>query len=64
MQLLGVACLLIASKYEEICPPQVEELCYISDNTYTKDEVLKMEASVLKYLKFEMTAPTTKCFLR
>jgi cyclin A len=23
-----------------------------------------MEASVLKYLKFEMTAPTTKCFLR
>ncbi|EEE62924.1 hypothetical protein OsJ_17729 [Oryza sativa Japonica Group] len=54
----------IDRKYEEICPPQVEELCYISDNTYTKDEVLKMEASVLKYLKFEMTAPTTKCFLR
>ncbi|KAL6626232.1 hypothetical protein ACP70R_029958 [Stipagrostis hirtigluma subsp. patula] len=64
LQLLGVACLLIAVKHEEICPPLVEELCYISDNLYTKDEVLQMEASVLNYLKFEMTAPTAKCFLR
>ncbi|KAG8067562.1 hypothetical protein GUJ93_ZPchr0005g15725 [Zizania palustris] len=64
LQLLGVTCLLIAAKYEEICPPQVEELCYITDNTYTKDEVLRMEASILNYLEFEMTVPTIKCFLR
>ncbi|PAN16607.1 hypothetical protein PAHAL_3G071100 [Panicum hallii] len=64
LQLLGVACLLIAAKYEEICPPQVEELCYITDGSYTKEEVLQMEASVLNYLKFEMTVPTPKCFLR
>ncbi|PON50366.1 Cyclin [Trema orientale] len=64
LQLLGVACMMIASKYEEICAPQVEEFCYITDNTYFKDEVLQMESSVLNYLKFEMTAPTTKCFLR
>ncbi|XP_025808108.1 cyclin-A1-4-like isoform X2 [Panicum hallii] len=63
LQLLGVACLLIAAKYEEICPPQVEELCYITDGSYTKEEVLQMEASVLNYLKFEMTVPTPKCFL-
>ncbi|KAJ3694516.1 hypothetical protein LUZ60_009996 [Juncus effusus] len=64
LQLLGVACMLIASKYEEICAPQVEEFCYITDNTYFKDEVLQMEAQVLNFLKFEMTAPTAKCFLR
>nr|CAD1843398.1 unnamed protein product [Ananas comosus var. bracteatus] len=64
LQLLGVSCMLIAAKYEEICAPQVEEFCYITDNTYFKDEVLQMEAAVLKYLKFEMTAPTVKCFLR
>ena len=29
----------IASKYEEICAPQVEEFCYITDNTYFKEEV-------------------------
>ncbi|PKA47285.1 Cyclin-A1-1 [Apostasia shenzhenica] len=64
LQLLGVACMLIAAKYEEICAPQVEEFCYITDNTYFKDEVLQMEANVLKFLKFEMTSPTAKCFLR
>ncbi|KAL8141231.1 hypothetical protein V2J09_007252 [Rumex salicifolius] len=64
LQLLGIACMMIAAKYEEICAPQVEEYCYITDNTYLKDEVLHMESAVLNYLKFEMTAPTTKCFLR
>lgn len=28
------------------------------------EQVLQMESDVLNYLKFEMTAPTTKCFLR
>ncbi|KAI9113211.1 hypothetical protein K1719_015736 [Acacia pycnantha] len=64
LQLLGVACMMISSKYEEICAPQVEEFCYITDNTYFKDEVLQMESAVLNFLKFEMTAPTIKCFLR
>ncbi|KAJ0090926.1 hypothetical protein Patl1_12827 [Pistacia atlantica] len=39
LQLLGVTCMLIASKYEEICAPRVEEFCFITDNTYTKGEV-------------------------
>ncbi|OIW04510.1 hypothetical protein TanjilG_13892 [Lupinus angustifolius] len=64
LQLLGVACFMIASKYEEICAPQVEEFCFITDKTYLKEEILQMESSVLNYLKFEMTAPTTNCFLR
>ncbi|KAK7351103.1 hypothetical protein VNO77_10288 [Canavalia gladiata] len=64
LQLLGVASMMIASKYEEICAPQVEEFCYITDNTYFKEEVLQMESAVLNFLKFEMTAPTVKCFLR
>ncbi|KAJ4896520.1 Cyclin-A1-1 [Raphanus sativus] len=63
-QLLGVACMMVAAKYEEICAPQAEEFCYITDNTYLKDEVLDMECAVLNYLKFEMSAPTAKCFLR
>ncbi|KAF7817459.1 putative cyclin-A3-1 [Senna tora] len=54
LQLLGVSSMLIASKYEEIKPPVVEEFCYITDNTYTKEEVVKMEAEILKSLKFEL----------
>lgn len=51
-------------KYEEIKPPNVEDFCYITDSTYTKEEVVKMEADVLKSLKFEMGNPTLKTFLR
>ncbi|GER40200.1 cyclin A-like protein [Striga asiatica] len=64
LQLLGVSSMLIASKYEEITPPHVEDFCYITDNTYTKTEVVKMEADVLKSLNFEMGNPTVKTFLR
>ncbi|XP_006302208.2 cyclin-A1-2 [Capsella rubella] len=64
LQLLGVACMMIAAKYEEVCVPQVEDFCYITDNTYSRNELLEMESSVLNYLKFELTTPTAKCFLR
>ncbi|XP_022772224.1 putative cyclin-A3-1 [Durio zibethinus] len=64
LQLLGISSMLIASKYEEINPPSVEEFCYITDNTYTKDEVVKMEADILKSLKFELGNPTVRTFLR
>ncbi|XP_071731407.1 G2/mitotic-specific cyclin C13-1-like [Rutidosis leptorrhynchoides] len=64
LQLLGVSSMLIAAKYEEISPPHTEDFCYITDNTYTKQEVVKMEADVLKALKFEMGNPTVKSFLR
>lgn len=64
LQLLGVSCMLIASKYEEISPPHVEDFCYITDNTYTKEELVNMEKDVLKFLNFEIGTPTTKNFLR
>lgn len=64
LQLLGVTCMLIASKYEEICPPRVEEFCFITDNTYTSLEVLKMESQVLNLLHFQLSVPTIKTFLR
>ncbi|KAG4953573.1 hypothetical protein JHK82_039192 [Glycine max] len=64
LQLLGVASMLIASKYEEIKPPDVEDFCYITDNTYSKEEVVNMEADILKALKFELGGPTVKTFLR
>ncbi|PIA65285.1 hypothetical protein AQUCO_00100634v1 [Aquilegia coerulea] len=58
LQLLGITCMLIASKYEELFAPHVEEFCFITDNTYTRDEVLKMESQVLNILSFHLSAPT------
>ncbi|KAF1871611.1 hypothetical protein Lal_00020405 [Lupinus albus] len=64
LQLLGVACMRVAAKYEEICAPEVQEFCDITDNTYSKEQVLHMESAVLNSLKFEMSAPTVNSFLR
>jgi cyclin A len=56
--------MLIASKYEEIYAPQVDEFCYITDNTYAREDILSMERTVLDALDFELTQPTIKTFLR
>ena len=40
LQLVAVAALLIASKYEEIYMPELKDFVFISDNAYTKDEIL------------------------
>ena len=50
LQLVGVACMLIASKYEEIFAPQVEDFVYITDNTYTAEEVIDLHV-FQKFLK-------------
>ena len=43
---------------------QVDQFVYITDHTYTRDEVLATEEQVLDVLNFELTQPTAKTFLR
>ncbi|KAJ0231888.1 Cyclin [Hirschfeldia incana] len=64
LQLVGVSAMLIASKYEEISPPKVEDFVYITDNTFTRQDVVSMEADILLALQFELGCPTIKTFLR
>lgn len=64
LQLVGVACMLLASKYEEIYAPQVDEFVFITDNTYSRDELLAAEKEALGDLRFSLSAPTSKTFLR
>mmetsp|Transcript_60849 Transcript_60849/g.144870 ORF Transcript_60849/g.144870 Transcript_60849/m.144870 type:complete len:394 (+) Transcript_60849:79-1260(+) len=64
LQLVGVTCMLLASKYEEIFAPQVEDFVYITDGTYSAHEVLHMESVVLNALRFSLTAVTPHTFLR
>jgi len=42
----------IAAKYEEIYPPELRDLVYITDRAYTKQEILEMES--------EMEMPTAR----
>ena len=43
LQLVAVAALLIASKYEEIYVPELNDFVFISDSAFTKEEILQME---------------------
>ncbi|KAJ8269511.1 hypothetical protein COCON_G00121180 [Conger conger] len=63
LQLVGTAAMLLASKFEEIYAPEVAEFVYITDDTYTKKQVLRMEHLVLKVLSFDLAAPTINQFL-
>ncbi|KAL5011884.1 hypothetical protein ScPMuIL_010435 [Solemya velum] len=48
LQLVGAASMFLAAKYEEIYPPDANEFAYITDDTYSKKQVLRMEHLVLK----------------
>jgi cyclin B len=63
LQLVGVSALSIAAKYEEIYPPELRDLVYITDRAYNKNEIVEMESDIANTLKYELTVPTIHAFL-
>ena len=63
LQLVGVTSMLIASKYEDIYPPEIQDFVYITDKAYIKEEILSMETSILKQLEYNLTVPSSYRFL-
>lgn len=55
--------MLIACKYEEIYPPIVKDFVYITDNAYTKEEILEMERMMLYALQFDIQITSSYRFL-
>ncbi|XP_069137940.1 G2/mitotic-specific cyclin-B-like [Argopecten irradians] len=64
LQLVGVTCMLIASKYEEMYAPELADFVYITDNAYQKKDIRDMEAKILRALDFNMGKPLCLHFLR
>ena len=62
-QLVGVAALLIASKFEEIYPPEVDEFVRMTDNAFSRSEVLATEAQMLRVLDYQLVVPTCYHFM-
>ena len=63
LQLVAVAALLIASKYEEIYVPELNDFVFISDSAFTKEEILQMERQILVKLEFNLTMFSSYRFL-
>jgi G2/mitotic-specific cyclin 3/4 len=64
LQLVGATALYIAAKYEEVNCPNVQEMIFMVDGSYTAEEVLKAERFMLTMLKFELGWPGPMSFLR
>ena len=62
LQLLGIACLLISCKSQEIYYPQQNKFIEVTDGAYTKEDMLKMENDILKKLNFNIVYPTPNDF--
>ncbi|OMJ95919.1 hypothetical protein SteCoe_652 [Stentor coeruleus] len=63
LQLVGVSSMLIASKYEDIYPPEIKDFVNITDDTYTAQQVLETEILILRCLNFNITTPSALRFL-
>ncbi|KAF8358578.1 cya-1 [Pristionchus pacificus] len=73
VQLVGTAALMasgvysqltiIASKYEQIHPPELKDFVYVTDDSYTEHQILRMEAKMLNYLRFDISVPTVEWFV-
>jgi cyclin B len=64
LQLVGVAAMFVACKYEEMYVPAIEDFVYMTDNTYTKTEIRQMEISILKTMNYMFSKPLPLHFLR
>ena len=63
LQLVGMAAIFIAAKFEDQWPPELRDLVYICDRAYSKDEILDMETKMLTKLDYRINAPTPYTFL-
>ncbi|CAG2106138.1 unnamed protein product [Medioppia subpectinata] len=63
LQLLGITCLFIAAKIEEIYPPKMSEFAYVTDGACEESEITCKELVILKALKWELCPMTANNWL-
>ena len=54
----------LASKYEEMYPPEISDFAYVTDKAYTTAQIRDMEMTILRVLKFQLGRPLPLQFLR
>ncbi|GER43931.1 cyclin [Striga asiatica] len=64
LQLVGITAMLLACKYEEVSVPIVNDLIFISDKAYCRQEILDMEKLMINTLQFNLSLPTPYPFMR
>jgi len=63
LQLVGISAMFIATKYEEIYPPECKDFIYITDKAYNEDDLIEMELDILQKLDMNLTIPSILKFI-
>ena len=64
LQLVGVTAMFIASKYEEVLSPHVQNFVHVADDGFPESEILSAERFVLAALDYDLSYPNPMNFLR
>ena len=62
-QLLGATCTWLACKVEELSPPTVSEISYVSDNIYSAEQIKRMERRICSALNFSLIHNTPHLYV-
>ncbi|XP_065216852.1 G1/S-specific cyclin-E isoform X2 [Planococcus citri] len=63
LQLIGITCLVLASKMEEIYPPKIDQFANVTDGACTEEEIFSMEVTILKNLGWLLSPITINNWL-
>lgn len=61
LQLYGIVCLWISSKFHEIVAPEINDLAYLCDHAYITDQFKSTELIVIDALNYQLYSPETDC---
>ena len=64
LNIVALTCLFIASKYEEIYPPYLQDYLDLYKNCYTKRDILIKEDDILSKLDFQVLSTSPFLFLK
>ncbi|KAI8598168.1 G2/mitotic-specific cyclin cdc13 [Dissophora ornata] len=64
LQLVGATAMFIASKYEEVIAPSIQNFIYMSDGGFDDEEILDAERYMLQALDYKILYPSPMNFLR
>lgn len=63
LQLIGITCLFLAAKFEEIRPPTVMEFADLTDGACRADDIIENEVVILSAINWEITPMTPNNWL-
>lgn len=62
LQLLGATAILVASKMQDIFPPTIKDIIFVTDESYNDEQVRRMEKIMLKVIDFQLNDPLIDSF--